>query len=196
MEEEDLQFHPASPRQYPISPVVVVQNHPPVVLPSPSVIRLPSPYPVFNASWPIPAAPQGPRAFIRSSMVFQPSTVQFRPISVVMTSPEIPETHVSDMVTEDPRIDPHSVRQRESSHQQVQYRVDNIDSPPQGQPIPTILSSQRIPDPIITSHTNNINYRIPTFSYAPQSQAFQGSPPGFSGTVQPSTRGEEESNLR
>ncbi len=196
MEEEDLQFNPLPPREYPISPIVVIQDHPPVVLPPPSVVRLPSPYPVFNASWPIPAAPQGPRAFIRSSMVFQPSTRQFRPISTITTSLEPSDGHVSDVRTEESVIEPQNVRTEESPHRQVQSRVNNTNSPPQGQLIPTILSSHRTSDPIVTDASNNIHAHIPTFSYSSQSQAFQGPPPDFPEVVQPPSQREEELRLR
>ncbi len=101
MEEEDLQFQQIPPREYPISPVVVVTDRPSFIPAPPVAVRLPSPYPVFNASWPLPTMPQGPRAFIRSSLVFQPATRQFRPIAEVTTSPELSDGHVTDASNED-----------------------------------------------------------------------------------------------
>ncbi len=132
MEEEDLKFQPVPPRDYPLSPVIVVQNDPPVILPPRTVVRLPTPYPTFNASWPLTTAPQGPRGFIRSSLVFQPSTGQFRPISVITTSPEPAEGYISDIRMREPEVEIHEEVTKNPPNQQVQFEVYNRQSPPRG----------------------------------------------------------------
>ncbi len=132
MEEEDLQFQPIPPRDYPLSPVIVVRNDPPVALPPQTVVRLPTPYPTFNASWPLTTVPQGPRGFIRSSLVFQPSTRQFRPISVITTSPEPAEGYISDTRIREPEVQIHEESTELSPDRQVQFELFNTQSPPPG----------------------------------------------------------------
>ncbi len=179
MEEEDLQFQPALPRDYPLSPVIVVHNDPPVTLPPQTVIRLPTPYPTFNASWPLTTVPQGPRGFIRSSLVFQPSTRQFRPISVITTSPEISEGYVSDTRLREPEIEIHERETEVSPDRQVQFELFNSQSPPRGQPIPTLLSTNRIPDPTVTKTSEFTHAPSPVFTRESHSHAFHRPPPGF-----------------
>ncbi len=191
MEEEDLQFQPIPSRDYPLSPVIVVQNDPPR-----TVVRLPTPYPTFNASWPLTTAPQGPRGFIRSSLVFQPSTRQFRPISVITTSPEPSEGYISDIRTREPEIEVHEELTENSPNRQVQFGVHNSHSPPRGQPIPTILLSHRIPDPIVTGASGYTHARSPTFSRSSHSHAFHRPPPGFQEIMSTHVQSAGESNLQ
>ncbi len=179
MEEEDLQFQPIPPRDYPLSPVIVVRNDPPVTIPSQTVIRLPTPYPTFNASWPLPTVPQGPRGFIRSSLVFQPSTRQFRPISVITTSPEPAEGYVSDTIVREPEIELREESTEIPPNPQVQFDLFNTQSPPRGQPIPTLLSTHRIPDPMVTKSNEYGQTPPPIFSHSSHSHAFPRPPPGF-----------------
>ncbi len=196
MEEEEFDFQPEPPRDYPLSPVIVVRNEPPIAVPPQTVVRLPTPYPTFNASWPLPTVPQGPRGFIRSSLVFQPSTRQFRPISVVTTSPEPLEQYVSDREIREPEVLLHEGATEVPPNQQVQLDLIHTQSPPRGQPIPTVLSTNRIPDPIGTK-TNE--YTIPTspvYTRPHTSHAFHRPPPGFREIIPNTVQSAGDSDLR
>ncbi len=96
MEDNELDFQQVPPRNYPLSLVALVQDTLSAPQPAASAFRLPSPYLTFNASWPLPNVPLGPRAFIRSSMVFQPMTGQFCPLSSATTSHSLSDGNVSD----------------------------------------------------------------------------------------------------
>ncbi len=146
LEEEELDFQQVPPRDYPVSPVVIIQNQPSGLSPPTVPVRLPSPYPTFNASWPIPNVPQGPRAFVRSSMVFQPTTRQFRPLSVVTTSPPTSHGHVSDEPTTPPNRAPEICTQPTTSSSSLHtlYPLISTVSLPRGQPIPMVLSTRRL----------------------------------------------------
>ncbi len=143
MEDNELDFQQVPPRNYPLSPVVLVQDTPSAPQPATSVFRLPSPYPTFNASWPLPNVPQGPRAFIRSSMVFQPATHQFHPFSSATMSPPQSDGHVSDASSTTPINTPRFPGHQRISTPQHLYTLISTVSPTKGQPIPTVLSTQR-----------------------------------------------------
>ncbi len=196
MEEEELEFQPAPPRDYPLSPVIVIRNDPPVALPPQTVVRLPTPYPTFNASWPLTTVPQGPRGFIRSSLVFQPSTRQFRPISVVTTSPEPADGYISDMQIREPEVQIHEEATEVPPNQQVQFELFHRQSPPRGQPIPTLLSTNRIPDPMVTKASEYTHATSPVYSPPPRSHAFHRPPPGFREIISNNVQSAGDSNLQ
>ncbi len=196
MDEEELGFQPTAPRDYPLSPVIVVRNDPPVTLPPQTVVRLPSPYPAFNASWPIPTVPQGPRGFIRSSLVFQPSTRQFRPISVVTTSPATSEDYMADTRLREPEIELQEGEPEIPPDPQVEFELFHTQSPPRGQPIPTLLSTNRIPDPIGTKTSEYIRAPSPDFSRVPRSHPSHRPPPGFREIMSNNAQNAEMSDLQ
>ncbi len=106
VKDDNQNFQQLQLRDYPISRIVVIQNKPPAAPSPPSVVRLLPPYLTFSTFWPISKAPQGARAFIRSSMVFQPATHQYRSLFVATSSPPASNGHVSDAPTTPPNTTP------------------------------------------------------------------------------------------
>ncbi len=172
MEDDELDFQQAQPQNYPLSPVVLIQETPSAPQPAPSAFRLPSPYPTFNASWPLPNVPQGPRAFIRSSMVFRPTTRQFCPLSSATTSPRS-DGHVSDASSVTPVNIPRFPNQQRKSTTQHLYPLVSTVSPTKGQPIPTVLSTQRVAFTQPSNQPQPVVGTLMDLAYDPQQQVYE-----------------------
>ncbi len=196
IEEEELQFHQVPPQNCPLSPVIVVQEAPVAPQPTPSAPRLPTPCPTFNASWPLPNVPQGPRAFIRSSMVFQPLLRQFCPLSTATTSPAVSDGHVSDASSNSPVNTPRFPGHRRTPGPEHLYPILSPVSPSRGQPIPTVLTTQRIRFQQPPLHPQPLAGTLVDLAYNPMEQVYEARYPPQTTSPQPTTDSTHDVQLR
>ncbi len=196
IEEEELQFHQVPPQNCPLSPVIVVQETPLAPQPTPSAPRLQTPCPTFNASWPLPNVPQGPRAFIRSSMVFQPLLRQFCPLSAASTSPPVSDGHVSDASSNSPLNTPRFPGHRRTPVPEHLYPILSPVSPSKGQPIPTVLTTQRLHFQQPPSHPQPVTGTLVDLAYDPIQQVYEARYPPQNTSPQPTTTQNTDAQLR
>ncbi len=108
-------------------------------------------------------------------MIFQPTMRQFHPLSATTTSLPTSDSHISDASNSSPPPPPppgprFPSHQRASTPQQHLYPLVSLVSPPNGRPIPTILSTQRVS--VEPSQGQQIQGTLVDLAYDPQNQIY------------------------